>query len=156
MHSLGGGTTSTSAGMDTLLMSKIREEYPDCMMCTCSIVPSPTVSYTIMERSSIVYTSDYRTDLSSALLLVQCHPFSSPTCRKLSVLPTRPSMTFASGHFSSQSLHMEISTILFPSSCCVVVLPHACGSLVNSTLTYGNLLSTWVLCCNCLCCCLIY
>ena len=39
-HSLGGGTGS---GMGTLLISKIREEYPDRMMCTFSVVPSPKV-----------------------------------------------------------------------------------------------------------------
>ena len=40
-HSLGGGT---GAGMGTLLISKIREEYPDRMMCTFSVIPSPKVS----------------------------------------------------------------------------------------------------------------
>lgn len=40
-HSLGGGTGS---GMGTLLISKIREEYPDRMMMTFSVVPSPKVS----------------------------------------------------------------------------------------------------------------
>ena len=39
-HSLGGGTGS---GMGTLLISKIREEYPDRMMMTFSVVPSPKV-----------------------------------------------------------------------------------------------------------------
>ena len=39
-HSLGGGTGS---GMGTLLISKIREEYPDRMMVTFSVVPSPKV-----------------------------------------------------------------------------------------------------------------
>lgn len=39
-HSLGGGT---GAGMGTLLISKIREEFPDRMMCTFSVVPSPKV-----------------------------------------------------------------------------------------------------------------
>merc|ERR1711975_73825 len=40
-HSLGGGT---GAGMGTLLISKIREEYPDRIMCTYSVCPSPKVS----------------------------------------------------------------------------------------------------------------
>ena len=40
-HSLGGGTGS---GMGTLLISKIREEYPDRIMTTFSVVPSPKVS----------------------------------------------------------------------------------------------------------------
>lgn len=45
-HSLGGGT---GAGMGTLLISKIREEFPDRMMCTFSVVPSPKVSDTVVE-----------------------------------------------------------------------------------------------------------
>lgn len=39
-HSLGGGTGS---GMGTLLIAKIREEYPDRIMASFSIVPSPKV-----------------------------------------------------------------------------------------------------------------
>ena len=39
-HSLGGGTGS---GMGTLLISKIREEYPDRIMNSYSVVPSPKV-----------------------------------------------------------------------------------------------------------------
>jgi tubulin beta len=35
--------------MGTLLISKIREEYPDRMMCTYSVVPSPKVSDTVIE-----------------------------------------------------------------------------------------------------------
>ncbi|ERL89940.1 hypothetical protein D910_07299 [Dendroctonus ponderosae] len=45
-HSLGGGTGS---GMGTLLISKIREEYPDRIMNTYSIMPSPKVSDTVVE-----------------------------------------------------------------------------------------------------------
>ena len=40
-HSLGGGTGS---GMGTLLISKIREEYPDRIMSTFSVIPSPKVT----------------------------------------------------------------------------------------------------------------
>ena len=39
-HSLGGGTGS---GLGTLLISKIREEYPDRIMNTYSVMPSPKV-----------------------------------------------------------------------------------------------------------------
>lgn len=45
-HSLGGGTGS---GLGTLLVSKIREEFPDRMMCTYSVLPSPQVSDTVVE-----------------------------------------------------------------------------------------------------------
>ena len=45
-QSLGGGTGS---GMGTLLISKIREEYPDRMLATFSVMPSPKVSETVVE-----------------------------------------------------------------------------------------------------------
>merc|ERR1712130_193664 len=45
-HSMGGGTGS---GMGTLLISKIREEYPDRIMLTFSVFPSPKVSDTVVE-----------------------------------------------------------------------------------------------------------
>ncbi|KAL0518681.1 LOW QUALITY PROTEIN: putative Tubulin/FtsZ family, GTPase domain/Tubulin C-terminal domain containing protein [Leishmania naiffi] len=45
-HSLGGGTGS---GMGTLLISKLREEYPDRIMMTFSVIPSPRVSDTVVE-----------------------------------------------------------------------------------------------------------
>ena len=45
-HSLGGGTGS---GMGTLLISKVREEFPDRIMNSYSVVPSPKVSDTVVE-----------------------------------------------------------------------------------------------------------
>ncbi|RAL10871.1 tubulin beta chain [Aspergillus homomorphus CBS 101889] len=45
-HSLGGGTGS---GMGTLLISKIKEEFPDRMMVTFSVMPSPKVSDAVVE-----------------------------------------------------------------------------------------------------------
>lgn len=45
-HSLGGGTGS---GTGMLLISKIREEYPDRIMTTFSVMPSPKVSDTVVE-----------------------------------------------------------------------------------------------------------
>merc|ERR1712053_27823 len=51
-HSLGGGTGS---GMGTLLISKIREEYPDRIMNTYSVVPSPKVSDTVPELTQQMF-----------------------------------------------------------------------------------------------------
>ncbi|KAJ3571974.1 hypothetical protein NPX13_g5199 [Xylaria arbuscula] len=45
-HSLGGGTGS---GMGTLLLSKVREEFPDRIMATYSVIPSPKTSDTVVE-----------------------------------------------------------------------------------------------------------
>lgn len=45
-HSMGGGTGS---GMGTLLVSKMKEEFPDRILTTYSVVPSPKVSDTVVE-----------------------------------------------------------------------------------------------------------
>ncbi|XP_035828312.1 tubulin beta-4B chain [Aplysia californica] len=45
-QSLGGGSGS---GLGTLIISKVREEYPDRIMTTFSIVPSPKVSDVVVE-----------------------------------------------------------------------------------------------------------
>jgi len=73
-HSLGGGT---GAGMGTLLISKIREEYPDRIMMTFSVVPSPKVcsSARLLSRdfqSPIVLLSRF-----SPLSFLPFLPFSS-------------------------------------------------------------------------------
>jgi len=52
-HSIGGGTGS---GLGSLLLSKIREEYPDRMLCTFSVVPSPKVSDTVVEPYNATLT----------------------------------------------------------------------------------------------------
>eukprot|EP01129_Flabellula_baltica_P004538 TRINITY_DN1585_c0_g1_i1.p1 TRINITY_DN1585_c0_g1~~TRINITY_DN1585_c0_g1_i1.p1 ORF type:complete len:481 (-),score=139.57 TRINITY_DN1585_c0_g1_i1:311-1753(-) len=45
-HSLGGGTGS---GLGTLLVTKIKEDYPDKILNTFSVVPSPKVSDAVVE-----------------------------------------------------------------------------------------------------------
>ena len=45
-HSLGGGTGS---GLDTSLLMKIRDNYPDRMIATFSVYPSPKVSDVVVE-----------------------------------------------------------------------------------------------------------
>ena len=59
-HSLGGGTGS---GLGTLLISKIREEYPDRIMNTFSVVPSPKVRMLLSMISSGVATKARATPL---------------------------------------------------------------------------------------------
>lgn len=57
-HSIGGGTGS---GLGTLLISKIREEYPDRIVNTFSVIPSPKVSEVVLEP--------YNSTLSLQLLI---------------------------------------------------------------------------------------
>ncbi|GAA5854055.1 hypothetical protein JCM8547_008208 [Rhodosporidiobolus lusitaniae] len=51
VHSLGGGTGS---GLGSLLLGKIKEEYPDRMLATYSVIPSPKVSDTVVEPYNTV------------------------------------------------------------------------------------------------------
>lgn len=74
-HSLGGGT---GAGMGTLLISKIREEYPDRMMCTYSVVPSPKVSDTVVEVYFHFYFSTVMNIYAYFCSAIQCCSLSSP------------------------------------------------------------------------------
>ena len=60
-HSLGGGTGS---GLGTLLIQKVREEYPDRIMSTYSVMPSPKVSDQVVEP--------YNTVLSLHHLIENC------------------------------------------------------------------------------------
>ncbi|TRY70006.1 hypothetical protein TCAL_05284 [Tigriopus californicus] len=53
-QSLGGGTGS---GLGTLLLCKIKEEYPDRIMSTYSIVPSPKVSEVVVEPYNAVLST---------------------------------------------------------------------------------------------------
>ncbi|ODN76403.1 tubulin beta [Cryptococcus wingfieldii CBS 7118] len=54
LHSLGGGTGS---GLGALLLGKIREEYPDRMLATFSVFPSPKVSETVVEPYNAVLST---------------------------------------------------------------------------------------------------
>ena len=93
-HSLGGGTGS---GMGTLLISKIREEYPDRMMCTFSVVPSPKVDFS--SRCLLIFCLYPR-------CLIRLLSLTMPPCQfiswlriltRLFALTTKPCMISASG-----------------------------------------------------------
>lgn len=51
IHALGGGT---GAGLGSLLLDKMREEYPDRILCTYSVFPSPRTSDTVVEPYNCV------------------------------------------------------------------------------------------------------
>lgn len=81
---LGGGTGS---GLGALLLDKIREEYPDRMLATFSIFPSPKVSETVVEPYNAVLSTHILVDNSDitccidvsilALILAACNHLTS-------------------------------------------------------------------------------
>lgn len=62
-HSLGGGTGS---GLGTLLLTRIREDYPDRMLSTYSVLPSPKVSETVTEPYNAVLALNQLVDHADA------------------------------------------------------------------------------------------
>ncbi|KAL7424441.1 hypothetical protein Q5752_000124 [Cryptotrichosporon argae] len=61
LHSLGGGT---GAGLGALLLSKIHEEYPERMLATFSVYPSPKVSETVVEPYNAILSNHMLLDNS--------------------------------------------------------------------------------------------
>lgn len=53
VHSLGGGT---GGGMTSLLMTKLKEEYPERIVKTYNVIPSPTMSDVVVEPYNAILT----------------------------------------------------------------------------------------------------
>ncbi|KAJ3264921.1 hypothetical protein HDU77_007201 [Chytriomyces hyalinus] len=79
-HSLGGGTGS---GMGSLMASKIREEYPDRMMATFSVVPSPKVSDTVVEPYNATLSIHHLVDNSDETFCIDNEALYDICCRTL-------------------------------------------------------------------------
>merc|ERR1719211_788970 len=67
MHSLGGGTGS---GMGTLVLLKLRDAYPDRILNTFSVYPSPKVSDTVVEPYNAVLSSHQLLENSDETFIV--------------------------------------------------------------------------------------
>lgn len=67
MHSIGGGTGS---GMACLLLQKIREEYPDRIISTFTVIPSPKVSDTVVEPYNATLSVPYLIDSSDETYII--------------------------------------------------------------------------------------
>jgi len=82
IHSCGGGTGS---GLGTLLLSKIREEYPDRMLATFSILPSPKVSETVVEPYNAILATNQLIDSSDLSICIDNEALYEITTRTLKV-----------------------------------------------------------------------
>ncbi|XP_041375791.1 tubulin beta chain-like [Gigantopelta aegis] len=61
VHSIGGGTGS---GLGTLLMNRLQDEYPDRIMNSFSVIPSPKVSDTVVEPYNATLSINHLVDNS--------------------------------------------------------------------------------------------
>eukprot|EP01092_Planopodium_desertum_P007664 TRINITY_DN315_c0_g1_i1.p1 TRINITY_DN315_c0_g1~~TRINITY_DN315_c0_g1_i1.p1 ORF type:complete len:374 (+),score=114.57 TRINITY_DN315_c0_g1_i1:277-1398(+) len=66
-HSLGGGTGS---GLGTLVLQKINEEFPDRIISTYSVVPSPLVSETVVEPYNAMLSANQLVDNADAVFCI--------------------------------------------------------------------------------------
>jgi len=66
-HSIGGGTGS---GFGTLILLKIRDNYPDKITCSYSIYPSPKVSDTVVEPYNAVLSTHQLLENSDETFIV--------------------------------------------------------------------------------------
>lgn len=82
LHSLGGGS---GAGLGSLLLSKFREEYPDRMIATFSIVPSPKVSDTVVEPYNALLSIHQLLDNSDMTMMIDNEALFDITARTLKV-----------------------------------------------------------------------
>ncbi|KAH9954326.1 beta-tubulin 2 [Russula dissimulans] len=85
IHSLGGGT---GAGLGCLLLSKLREEYPDRMLATFSILPSPKVSETVVEPYNALLSVHQLIENSDMTICVDNEALYDITTRALKVKST--------------------------------------------------------------------
>ncbi|KAL5073871.1 hypothetical protein RYX36_012855 [Vicia faba] len=109
-HSLGGGTGS---GMGTLLISKIREEYPDRMMLTFSVFPSPKVSDTVVEPYNATLSVHQLVENADECMVLDNEALYDICFRTLKL--STPSCKYHLLYFSrSIALRLGIITFFFP------------------------------------------
>ncbi|CAL1716087.1 unnamed protein product [Somion occarium] len=80
LHSIGGGT---GAGLGSLLLSKFREEFPDRMLATYSVIPSPKVSETVVEPYNALLSIHQLVENSDLTMLIDNEALYDITVRTL-------------------------------------------------------------------------
>ncbi|KAF8895932.1 beta-tubulin 2 tubb2 [Mucidula mucida] len=90
IHSLGGGT---GAGLGSLILSKLREEYPDRMLATFSIMPSIRVSETVVEPYNALLSLHQLLDTSDLTVCLDNEALYNITTNALRIkTPTFPDL----------------------------------------------------------------
>jgi len=104
-HSLGGGTGS---GMGTLLIGKLREEYPDRMMMTFSVFPSPKVSDTVVEPYNCTLSAHQLVENADEVMVIDNEALYDICFRTLKL----PAPTYG-------DLNHLVSAVMAGTTCCL-------------------------------------
>lgn len=87
VHSLGGGT---GAGLGTLLLKNMRDEYPDRIICTFSILPRPKASDSVVEPYNAIMSLHHLIDVSDETYIIDNEALCNICCKKLEIArPTK-------------------------------------------------------------------
>ncbi|KAJ6783066.1 hypothetical protein PWT90_05391 [Aphanocladium album] len=98
-HSLGGGTGS---GMGTLLLAKVREEFPDRMITTFSVLPSSETSDTVVEPYNTTLSIHQLVENSDATFCIDNQALDNICRRKLKLSnPTNSDLNHLIAHVMS-------------------------------------------------------
>ncbi|XP_001606290.1 tubulin beta chain [Nasonia vitripennis] len=107
-HSLGGGTGS---GMGTLLLSKIRDEYPDRIINAYSIVPSPKVQDTVVGPYNVLLSIQQLVNLTDSTFCIDNQALYEICLRTLEL----PSPTYTDlNHLVSLTMSGVTTCLRFP------------------------------------------
>lgn len=90
--------------MGTLLISKIREEYPDRMMLTFSVFPSPKVSDTVVEPYNATLSVHQLVENADECMVLDNEALYDICFRTLKL--TTPSCKFLNSHLQSSSSNL--------------------------------------------------
>ena len=138
--------------MGTLLISKIREEYPDRMMATFSVVPSPKVSDTVVEPYNatlsvhqLVENSDQTFCIDNEALYDICFrtlKLTTPTYGDLNHLVSIVMSGITTclrfpGQLNSDLRKLAVNMgMLFKFSMCIILIYKHCSTFPSSSLLH--------------------
>ena len=107
-HAVAGGTGS---GFGTLMLQKLREEYPDAMLCTYSVLPSPLVSDSVVEPYNATLALHHIIDEVDMTFCFDNEALVNMCVHRMQV----PSPTYADmNHFLSVAMSGVTCTMRFP------------------------------------------
>ena len=140
MHSIGGGCGS---GMGMLLTGMIREMYPDRIICTYSVYPSPKVSDTVVEPYNAVLSIYHMIDLTDETIILDNEALYDICMKTLKLgAPTLGDLN----HLISMSMS-GITTCLRPIKCRSEKACCEYGALSTTSFLYARICtsnSPWI------------
>ena len=114
-HSLGGGTGS---GLGTLILNLLREEYPDRIFSSVSILPSPKVSDIVVEPYNSLLALDQLTEWCDEVFCMDNEALYNISSRNLKCKKVSYDNL---NNLIAQTMSGVTTTLRFPGQVCLLV-----------------------------------